>query len=630
MLVVPMRLLYRRNPLNFSSIFSFLGFLAAALLLSGCGPVAHEQPTVSINEWFDARYEEEIQFSPISLTYMGRKDRNNELDDNSYEAFKTHLAWKQQTVTDLNRLFDYESLSNEEQTSFDIWTYQYERMRKAEAFFYSGLTFDQMNGDQSQLPTFLINIHRVDNLADMEAYIARIKAVAPYMTTALNNAKRTSALGITTPGFALDGVIQQSKAIISGAPFGASEDGVAPHEDSPIWADIKHEINALLDNSLINAEQADQLLTNARLALLQDFQPVYESVIDWAEAEQDKVPARSTGVGSQPNGAAYYEYRLASQTTTNLSAEEIHNIGLAEVARLRDEMALIVTEVNFEGDLDSFMDSVRGGDWNYYPNTDAGRQAYIDDASTAINALKQQIPVFFGLLPKADLVVKRVESFRERDGAAQHYFRGTPDGTRPGVYYAHLSDMTTMPKSLLEVVAYHEGIPGHHMQISIAQELQGLPLFRTRAGFTAYSEGWGLYAEVLAKEMPATYLSPYSRFGQLTSEIWRAIRLVVDTGLHARGWTEQEAIDYFLANSPQPLENVRSEIQRYIIMPGQATSYKIGMLKIQSLRAKAELALGDQFDIRAFHDTVLGGGALPLPLLERRVDRWIGSVLKQA
>jgi len=600
------------------------------LLLSGCGPVTHEQPTVSINEWFDARYEEEIQFSPISLTYMGRKDRNNELDDNSYEAFKTHLAWKQQTVTDLNRLFDYESLSNEEQTSFDIWTYQYERMRKAEAFFYSGLTFDQMNGDQSQLPTFLINIHRVDNLADMEAYIARIKAVAPYMTTALNNAKRTSALGITTPGFALDGVIQQSKAIISGAPFGASEDGVAPHEDSPIWADIKHEINALLDNSLINAEQADQLLTNARLALLQDFQPVYESVIDWAEAEQDKVPARSTGVGSQPNGAAYYEYRLASQTTTNLSAEEIHNIGLAEVARLRDEMALIVTEVNFEGDLDSFMDSVRGGDWNYYPNTDAGRQAYIDDASTAINALKQQIPVFFGLLPKADLVVKRVESFRERDGAAQHYFRGTPDGTRPGVYYAHLSDMTTMPKSLLEVVAYHEGIPGHHMQISIAQELQGLPLFRTRAGFTAYSEGWGLYAEVLAKEMPATYLSPYSRFGQLTSEIWRAIRLVVDTGLHARGWTEQEAIDYFLANSPQPLENVRSEIQRYIIMPGQATSYKIGMLKIQSLRAKAELALGDQFDIRAFHDTVLGGGALPLSLLERRVDRWIGSVLKQA
>jgi len=241
-----------------------------------------------------------------------------------------------------------------------------------------------------------------------------------------------------------------------------------------------------------------------------------------------------------------------------------------------------------------------------------------------------QIPNYFGLLPKADLVVKRVEAFRERDGAAQHYYRGTPDGSRPGVYYAHLSDMTTMPKSLMEVVAYHEGIPGHHMQISIAQELQGLPLFRTRAGFTAYSEGWALYAEVLAKEMPGTYMDPYSRFGQLTSEIWRAIRLVVDTGLHAQGWTEQEAIDFFMANSPQPLENVRSEIQRYIIMPGQATSYKIGMLKIQSLRAKAELALGANFDLSAFHDTILGGGALPLSILERRVDRWITEMQKSA
>ena len=626
--VGPMRLPYCGDTAYFYRCFSRCVFLAAALLLSGCDRLGTEQPAVTLNDWFDARYEEELQFSPISLTYMGRKDRNGELDDRSFEGFKTHLAWKRQTVADLDRLFDYDSLSMEEQTSFDIWTYQYERLRKAEAFFYSGLTFDQMNGEQSQLPTFLINIHQVDDAADMAAYIARIKAVAPYMTTALSNAKRTSALGITTPGFALDGVIQQSKAIISGAPFAASEIVDAGSEDSAIWADIKHEIASLLESSKITTAQGDQLLISAKSALLQDFQPAYQSVINWAEAEQDKVPTKSTGVGSQPNGAAYYEYRLASQTTTNLSADEIHNIGLAEVARLRGEMALIMTEVNHEGDLDSFMDTVRRGEWNYYPNTDVGRQAYIDDATTAINALKQQIPAYFGLLPKADLVVKRVESFRERDGAAQHYFRGTADGTRPGVYYAHLSDMTTMPKSLLEVVAYHEGIPGHHMQISIAQELQGLPLFRTRAGFTVYSEGWGLYSEVLAKEMPTTYLSAYSRFGQLTSEIWRAIRLVVDTGLHARGWTEQEAIDYFLTNSPQPLENVRSEIQRYIIMPGQATSYKIGMLKIQSLRAKAELALGEKFDIRAFHDTVLGGGALPLSLLERRVDRWIGRVLK--
>jgi len=630
MVVGFMKLPYCCNTVYFYRCFSRCGLLVAALFLSGCDRVDTEAPAMTLNDWFDARYEEELQFSPISLTYMGRKDRNDELDDISFEGFKAHLAWKQQTVADLDRLFDYDSLSVEEQMSFDIWTYQYERMRGAEDFFYSGLMFDQMNGAQSQLPTFLINIHEVDDAEDMTAYIARIKAVGPYMRTALNNAKRTSALGVTTPGFALDGVIEQSKAILSGAPFAANESTGASSEDSPIWADIKQEIAVLLETSRITVDQGDQLLSSAKSALLQDFQPAYQAVINWAEAEQDKVPTKSTGVGSQPNGAAYYEYRLASQTTTSLSADEIHNMGLAEVARLRDEMALIMAEVNHEGDLDSFMDTVRRGDWNYYPNTDVGRQAYLDDATTAINALKQQIPDYFGLLPKADLVVKRVESFRERDGAAQHYYRGTADGARPGVYYAHLSDMTTMPKSLLEVVAYHEGIPGHHMQISIAQELQGLPLFRTRAGFTVYSEGWALYSEVLAKEMPTTYVSAYSRFGQLTSEIWRAIRLVVDTGLHARGWTEQEAIDYFLANSPQPLENVRSEIQRYIIMPGQATSYKIGMLKIQSLRTKAELALGEKFDIRAFHDTVLGGGALPLSLLERRVDRWIERRLKQA
>ena len=225
-------------------------------------------------------------------------------------------------------------------------------------------------------------------------------------------------------------------------------------------------------------------------------------------------------------------------------------------------------------------------------------------------------------------MVKRVEPFRERDGAAQHYYPGTPDGARPGIYYAHLSDMTAMPKNQLEVIAYHEGLPGHHMQISIAQELQDVPLFRTQARFTAYSEGWGLYSEFLAKEMPGTYADPYQDFGRLTGEIWRAIRLVVDTGLHAKGWSEQQAIDYFAANSPEPLESIRSEVQRYIVMPGQATTYKIGMLKILELRARAKAALGEEFDIRQFHDTVLGGGALPLPLLERKVSRWIDERTK--
>ena len=615
-----------QTPLRITTLLTFL----IAVIVSGCDnnptPASPEAGAVpeaklAINEWFDARYEEELQFSPINLTFLGRKERNDELGSFSYDAFAKELAWKKQTVEELKRLYDYQSLSPAEQVSYDIWVYQYERMAESEQFFYSGLTFDQMNGIQSFVPTFLINFHRVENADDLRAYIARINDVAPRMREALDIATKSSSGGTITPAFALDGVIEQTQAVITGAPFNANA-----AEDSDIWADIKQEANTLVESDAMTQETADALLAEAKEALTKQFQPAYESIVEWAENEKDKAPKISTGIGDQPNGAAYYKHRLATQTTTDLTADEIHQIGLDEIARLRNDMLAIMQEVKFDGDLAAFFNHVRDGEWNYYPDTDAGREAYITDATAAIDNIKSKLPEFFGLLPKADLVVKRVEAFRERDGAAQHYYPGTPDGSRPGIYYAHLSDMAAMPKNQLEVIAYHEGLPGHHMQISIAQELEDVPQFRTQAGFTAYSEGWGLYSEVLAREIPGTYIDPYNRFGQLTSEIWRAIRLVVDTGLHAKGWTEQQAIDYFMQNSPEPLESVTSEIQRYIVMPGQATSYKIGMLKIQELREKAQASLGAKFDIRAFHDTVLGGGALPLPVLERVVDQWIESV----
>jgi uncharacterized protein (DUF885 family) len=289
-------------------------------------------------------------------------------------------------------------------------------------------------------------------------------------------------------------------------------------------------------------------------------------------------------------------------------------------------MEAIKTEVGFTGTLQEFFKSIRDAkddERHYYPDTDEGREAYIADATAAIEKIKAELPNYFGILPKADLIVKRVEAFREQPGAAQHYFPGTPDGSRPGIYYAHLSDMKAMPKGELEVIAYHEGLPGHHMQISIAQELTSVPKFRTQAGFTAYSEGWGLYAEWLAKQMPGTFEDPYSDFGRLGSEIWRAIRLVVDTGLHSKGWTEEQAVQYFLANSAITEGQARSEVRRYIVNPGQATAYKIGMIRIQHLRAKAEKALGPKFDIKGFHDLVVGGGSVPLTVLDGRVDDWI-------
>jgi uncharacterized protein (DUF885 family) len=307
-----------------------------------------------------------------------------------------------------------------------------------------------------------------------------------------------------------------------------------------------------------------------------------------------------------------------------MTADEIHELGLREVARIRGEMEAIKRQVGFDGTLQEFIASLRNDPQFKFPNTDEGREAYLQTSRDFYAGVEALLPEYFGIRPKAGLVVKRVEAFREVAGQAQHYVPGTPDGSRPGTYYVHLIDMSSMPKIGMESIAYHEGIPGHHMQIAIARELTGVPQFRTLFQATAYTEGWGLYAERLAKEM-GLYEDPYSDFGRLGSEIWRAIRLVVDTGLHAKGWTEEQAVQYFLENGPISEGQVRAEVRRYIVMPGQATAYMIGMLKIIELRERARTALGPRFGIRGFHDTVLGGGSLPLSILERRVDEWIAA-----
>ena len=591
--------------------------------LTGCSSekATEENGALSLNEWLDAQYEEQLLRSPMNLTYLGRDERKDEIDEFTLASYQADLAWQAASVAEMANRFDRAKLSEPEQLSYDLWKYSYEQSAASEAYFYNGLVFDQMNGIHAFVPTFLINFHTVANVSDFEALVARLKLIKPRMMDALDIARESSSRGVVAPYFAMEGVADQSRKIISGQPFEADAE-----TDSAIWADIQRKAQGLLDEGLLTEDEANALKAEAKTALLSSFGPAYKAIIAWTETERLSSPEVATGIGTQGGGDAYYAHLLAQQTTTDLSADEIHTIGLNEVARIRNEMLGIMDEVEFQGDLQAFFEEVRTGEWNYYPDTDEGRQAYIDDATAAIDNLKALLPEYFGLLPKADLIVKRVEAFRERDGAAQHYYAGTPDGSRPGVYYAHLSDMTAMPKNQLEVIAYHEGLPGHHMQITIAQELEGVPQFQTQLGFTAYAEGWGLYSEKLASEMPGTYADAYQQFGRLSSEIWRAIRLVVDTGLHSKGWTEQEAIDYFMANSPEPYESVRSEVRRYIVMPGQATSYKIGMIKILELRSTAIEALGDDFDIRGFHDTVLGAGSLPLDLLERRIMQWIETV----
>lgn len=579
---------------------------------------AVEAETTRLNAWFTERWEEELDFSPIFKTYLGRSDDKDKVDDASEAAGDVQLQWRRDVVAQMKSDFDYDLLTAEAKTSYDIYAYQLEQAEAAREFRRRGYIFHQMNGPHTTLPNFLINFHSVETAQDMTAYIARIGGISRALGQSLERAQLAAGEGARAPRFAYEGVMNQSRALISGAPF---TEGSA---DAPLWADAKGKIASLLEAGAIDEEQAEVMRGEARDALTSSFKPAYDALIAWFEEDIANTDEVATGVHKLPQGKQYYEERLAANTTTKMTADEIHQLGLDEVERIRAEMEAIKAQVGFEGTLEEFFAFVREDEQFYFPNTDEGRQAYIDAAEEFLGYINELLPEYFGILPKADLVVKRVEAFRERDGGAQHYFPGTPDGARPGIYYAHLSDMSAMPIPQLEVIAYHEGNPGHHMQLSIAQELTGVPEFRTQAGFTAYSEGWGLYSELLAKEMGA-YEDPYSDFGRLTTEIWRAIRLVVDTGLHDKGWTQEEAVDYFRANSPAAEGQIQSEVRRYIVMPGQATAYKIGMLKILELRAEAKAALGDQFDIRGFHDTVLGGGALPLSVLERRVDDWVAT-----
>jgi uncharacterized protein (DUF885 family) len=604
---------------------SIVGAAIAVALLCGQGlpaqqPAAPSDDATRLNAWFEKKYEEQLAFSPIQQTFLGRKSAA--IDDLSIAAQDRQLAWQRASVAEMKQTFDYATITPEAQTSYDLWIYQLQQAEAALPFRTNAYVFDQMSAIHAFFPQLLIAFHRVDDAADLDAYVTRIRESGRALRQLIEISKLNVVAGVRPPRFAYDFVIDESTKIVTGAPFDKSD------TDSAVWADVKAKVADLQKKGALDDAKAKSLLDDARAALTGPFRAAYQDLIAWQKEDRLSAPDKTSGVGALPNGAAYYRERLANQTTTSLTADEIHQIGLDEVARLRKEMEAIRKEVGFTGDLPAFFAELRDKKDDrrfYYPDTDEGRTAYITDATAAIDRIKAVLPKYFGLLPKADLVVKRVEPFREQPGAAQHYFPGTPDGSRPGVYYAHLLDMKAMPKAELEVIAYHEGLPGHHMQVAIAQELTTIPTFRRQGIFTPYVEGWALYSEWLAREMPGTYQDPYSRFGRLGSEIWRAIRLVVDTGLHAKGWSEEQAVQYFLANSATTEPQARSEVRRYMVLPGQATSYKIGMLKIQELRRKAEAALGDRFDLRAFHDIVLGGGSMPLTMLERRIDRWIAS-----
>lgn len=573
--------------------------------------------TALLNAWLDMQYEEQLGFSPETRTRLGDKTDYDKLDDYTLAGQLRELEWLRGSVGTMQQDFDYSSLSDDGKLSYDMWAYGLEQAQSRVPYLNHGYIFGR-GGPHAGIPSFLISYQSLDTAADVESYLSRLGVIDRVFAELLDRSKQASTAGIRQPRFAYDAALSEIQRVTAGVPFTASDDS----PNSPLWIDLQTKIQALVERDVLSADLAQNYLTQAQNILSNEVLAAYADVAQWLEGDKELATPQSQGAWALPDGENYYNHRLKLMTTLDLSADEIHNIGLAEVERLRSAMEAIKDLVGFEQSLQEFFVFTREDAQFYYPNTDEGRQEYLDVNNEYLDFINEKLPEYFGLLPKAALIVSRVESFREQAGAAQHYRAGAPDGSRPGVFYSHMSDMSTLSKFQIEDIAYHEGNPGHHMQISIQQELTGVPRFRTQYRTTAYTEGWGLYAEWLAKEMGG-FADPYSDFGRLAGEIWRAVRLVVDTGIHTKQWSEDRAVQYFLDNTPIPEGAVRSEVERYFANPGQATAYKIGMMNFQEARANAEAAMGDDFDIRTFHDIVLGAGAVPVPMMHARVQRWI-------
>ncbi|MEM7018285.1 MAG: DUF885 domain-containing protein, partial [Pseudomonadota bacterium] len=544
--------------------------------------------------------------------YLGMHENNDKWDDFS-EAFEaeTHEIDKRQ-LADLNNTINYDALDEAAKLSYRLFEYGLKQSIDAYQYRDHDYPVNQMFGVQSWIPSFLINVHQVNDTSDAEAYVIRLNGLPDIMKEVVADLKQKEEKGVIAPNFALEKGIVQAQNILKGKPFDESE------EDNAILSDFKRKVEAL---SLDKAQQI-KLIENAQKALLESFKPAYESLIAALAAQQPKAVAN--GAWSLPDGTAYYQFSLQQMTTTNMTPDEIHELGLSEVKRIHEEMHEIMKKVGFEGDLKAFFKHLQDREDMYYPDSDEGRAAALKDATKLIEDFKPQLDKLFKTKPKADVIVKAVEPFRSSAGKA-FYNQPAPDGSRPGTYYVNLTNLKSLPKWEMAALAYHEGIPGHHMQIAIAQELEGLPKFRRfGANYTAYVEGWGLYSEYLPTEI-GMYQDPYDDFGRLSMELLRACRLVADSGIHHKKWTREEAIKFMLDSLPVTEASASRSVERYFVMPGQATAYKIGMLKFQALQQKARAALGDGFDIREYHDVALTNGPLPLEILEEQVDQWIAS-----
>lgn len=562
--------------------------------------------------FLDQAFEAQAARSPQTLTALGRKDQYDRLDIYTDEYRQQGLALAQQQLAQLRAQFDPAALSPAGRLSYRLFEEEIEDDIAGWRWRWHGFPASTNSSPAGALPVFLINQHRVDTLADAEAYISRIREVERVTNEITANMRRQAAMGIVPPSFNFEPVRADARRVLAGAPFTSGA-------DTPVFTDFKAKVNKL---DIADSEKA-RLIAEARQALTGPFQKGYRTFLaTWDQLEKQAQGNR--GAWSLPEGGAFYSHRLEQSTTTDLSADQIHQIGLEQVARIHGEMERIKNQVGFTGTLQQFFAHVIKGNEFKYPNTDAGRQQYLADARRYIDQVMAVAPKWFRRLPKAALEVRAVEEWRQETAPVAFYNRPSEDGSRPGIYYVNLADMTQVLKPQTEAISYHEGAPGHHFQIALAQELPNVPKFRRFGGYGAYTEGWGLYAEGLGKEM-GFYQDPMSEFGMYSTQLWRAVRLVVDTGIHSQRWTRQQAIQYFADNALLSRRDAEKEVERYFNWPGQATSYMIGQLKILELRDRARQELGERFDIRDFHGVVLENGSVPLDVLEELVNAYIAE-----
>jgi uncharacterized protein (DUF885 family) len=582
----------------------------------------------NIRHFYDKLFIEIAMSNPEMVTSMGipvlydiyKDDLSDASDKKNWEDFEKMKA-DYATLKSYN--FDNQSAENQLNTKILSWFL--ESQVEGEKYFYYGYPVNQMFGVQSNLPSMMESAHKLEDKSDVEAYITRLSKFGVKFDQVLEGLKISEDKGIIPPVFVIDRVLSEMSGFIGQKK--SDNINVEVVDEDPVRANILYvNLSSKIDDiEGLTDDQKEAFKLIAENEIRTTVFDAYSSLITYFQKLKSKATNES-GVWKFPDGDNYYQYQLIQNTTTNYTPEQIHKIGLTEVSRIKDEMLDILRQEGYADTtqtIGEIIQDVNKEERFQFQNNDEGRKEVIARYNEILDEVNGQLEDAFDIRPKAGLEVRRVPEFKEEGSAGAYYNRPAMDGSRGGVFYANLRDVSEVVKFGMKTLAYHEGIPGHHFQIAIQSELENVPIFRTIGLFTAYIEGWALYSEQLAWELGMYENDPFGNLGRLQAEMFRAVRLVVDTGIHYKKWTREEAIDYMVANTGMPTGEVVTEIERYIVMPGQACAYKIGMIKILELREKAKLALGDKFNLRKFHNVVLKNGAVPLSILEEIIDAYI-------